>query len=941
MLRVTGTAQGLVYNPAGDHILRAEKLLRIPNYGDDGNERRRGLQGYHPPACTCVKCNEERLAKEAGEEEERRAAEYDRRTAQSRARGQSQRRQPPRRPSTPPAARPGPQSSPQTPVQPPSTPRTASGAGQGQPRRRQGSFRAAFLWLLIIAGVAVGVLYAVNPGLFSPSGDANPVAVAAPPPTEMPAPASEPTLTPTPIPTATPTPPLLAYGGWKLDCPGCPVTILDTVEPEVVGATGLQPGDVVRVTGCTRTQTTVPHRYVFEATNMKYSGVAVFDLENHPGSPDDLECYEMVGQYQGTDQYAISFRYVGGRWEKELIQGEAVQAATGPEWEPAGTLKEFAIDEWAGISGAEYDLALRARTDPAYAAGLASLVSGTPTPELTPEPAPAATSTPVATATPEPAPTAVPTPTPTPAPAPTATPRPTSTLRSTSTPRPTPVPEWGMDYVSGYPQAVLLTQWGIEPTRGIIVHCNIGEGEDPWLALRVVGEEVFPPTPPYTEVELTYTIDGGGPVTTEWLPHPDHWNEQTKDFHQLYPAKSVNTGIIKALLSGAGLIEFAVDDIEYSFAAHGFPQVAKPLIESCQSSSVPAPALTPRPASTPAPAHGEKLTEAKQLILELINEARADVGSPPLVLGSNRAAQTHADNALAGCFSSHWGLDGTKPYMRYTLAGGYQSNAENVSGLDVCIRAGQGYAAIRSVEYEVREAMDGFFNSPGHRRAIIDPAYRKVSLGIAWDRYNFRVVQQLEGDYIEFEELPALDENGALSFKGTLRNGAVLVPDDINRDLGVQIYYDLPLQEFTRGQLVQVYSGSPGRLVASVRPEAKDGWYYKSDDFTMCLDDYPEPQDFPPDTPAPRTPEESKKMHSLAKAWVSLCKNATVPWLDASRWKLSKDSFDVRVGLHSILRQHGPGVYTVVLWANLDGEKEVVSEYSIFHETEPPDRYGS
>ena len=82
-------------------------------------------------------------------------------------------------------------------------------------------------------------------------------------------------------------------------------------------------------------------------------------------------------------------------------------------------------------------------------------------------------------------------------------------------------------------------------------------------------------------------------------------------------------------------------------------------------------------------------------------------------------------------------------------------------------------------------------------------------------------------------------------------------------------------------------------------------------------------------------------MHSRAKAGFSLCKNATIPWLDASRWKLRTDSFDVRVGLRSILQQHGPGVYTVVLWANLDGEKEVVSEYSIFHETKPPSGYGS
>ena len=643
-------------------------------------------------------------------------------------------------------------------------------------------------------GAAIGGLCAVNPGLFDPSGNQGPIAVAVPLPTEeAPMETPVPEATQEPEPATEPAPlSLVDYGGWKLDCPGCPVVLLDTVEPEVVGAAGLRRGETVRVAGCTRAQTKVLHRYVFEAVDGHYSGVAVFDPGEYPVTRRNLECFEMLGEYKGTDLYAISVQYVDGRWEYELVQGEVAQAVTGPEWEPAGVLMEFAVTEWASISEDGYASVVKARTDPAYASRLTPLLPNTPTPPpaATPTPAPATTAPTLA-----PAPTETPAPTATPEPTPTATPRPIPpTPKPTSTPRPT---------------------------------------------------------------------------------------------------------------------------------------------------NTPRPTSTPRPTPTPALTYEETLASAKELVLELINEARADAGVPPVTMGGNRAAQIHADNALAGCFSSHWGLDGTKPYMRYTLAGGYQTNAENVSGLDVCVRAGQGYAAIRSVEYEVREAMDGFMGSPGHRRAIIDPAYRKVSLGIAWDRYNFRVVQQLEGDYIEFEELPALDENGVLSFKGILRNGAALVPGDINRDLGVQIYYDLPLQEFTRGQLVQVYSGSPGRLVASVRPEAKDGWHYKSDDFTMCLDDYPEPQDFSSDTPAPRTPEESKRMHSLAKARVSLCKNVTVPWLDASRWKLSRDSFDVRVGLRSILRQHGPGVYTVVLWANLEGEKEVVSEYSIFHETEKPSGYGS
>ena len=208
-----------------------------------------------------------------------------------------------------------------------------------------------------------------------------------PTPTLEPPPELTPTLEPPPEPTPTLEPPplLVDYGGWKLDCPGCPVIILDTKEPEVIGSNGLRPGDAVRVVGCTRVQTTVSHRYVFEATDGHYSGVGVFDPEAYPGVLPGLSCFEMLSEYRETDQYAISVQFVDGKWEYELIQGEAAKEETGPEWEPAGTLREFAISEWAGISEAEYAVVVRARTDPGYAPP-PSTPTPEPTPALTPVP---------------------------------------------------------------------------------------------------------------------------------------------------------------------------------------------------------------------------------------------------------------------------------------------------------------------------------------------------------------------------------------------------------------------------------------------------------------------------------------------------------------------------------------------------------------------------
>ena len=156
-------------------------------------------------------------------------------------------------------------------------------------------------------------------------------------------------------------------------------------------------------------------------------------------------------------------------------------------------------------------------------------------------------------------------------------------------------------------------------------------------------------------------------------------------------------------------------------------------------------------------------------MLELINDERAKAGLNTVVLGDNIAAQLHAENSLANCFSSHWGTDGLKPYMRYSLAGGYQSNGENGSGADYCIKASDGYRAIDSIKSEISSAMAGWMRSAGHRSNILDPWHKKVNIGIAYDRYNAPMYQHFEGDYVEYDRMPAIS-NGILSLSGTTKS---------------------------------------------------------------------------------------------------------------------------------------------------------------------------
>ena len=137
-------------------------------------------------------------------------------------------------------------------------------------------------------------------------------------------------------------------------------------------------------------------------------------------------------------------------------------------------------------------------------------------------------------------------------------------------------------------------------------------------------------------------------------------------------------------------------------------------------------------------------------MLALNNEARADAGVPPVELGDNRAAQIHAENLAKACAGGHWELDGTKPAMRYSLADGYQVNAENVSGLDWC-DSGSLPAAL-----QIKATMESVLESPGHLGVILDPVYRKVNMGLAFNHHNdFTAVQQFEGDYVDSNVAPA------------------------------------------------------------------------------------------------------------------------------------------------------------------------------------------
>ena len=332
-------------------------------------------------------------------------------------------------------------------------------------------------------------------------------------------------------------------------------------------------------------------------------------------------------------------------------------------------------------------------------------------------------------------------------------------------------------------------------------------------------------------------------------------------------------------------------------------------------------------------AHGlseSELSEARDYALALINDARKSAGLNLVTLDDNPTAQSHAEDMRANCFLSHWGTDGLKPYMRYTLAGGEQFSGENVSGIGYCPTDPHRYTA-GTIKAELDEAMNSLMNSPGHRRNILNPHHRKVGIGISYQRPNLWLAQLFVGDYVRYTTKPII-EDGTLTLAGILTNGATVQIDD---DLGVQIYFDPPTKDLTRGQLIRTYCYSSGLPIASLRPPLGRGWFYNDDLFFTERSICPNPYDVDINASLPRSYQQAHELWRQAYLESQSINSPSYAgrWITANEWEVTDTSFKVLADISQLLKlihNDGNGVYTIVLWGKIDGADVPVSEYSVF-----------
>jgi uncharacterized protein YkwD len=120
--------------------------------------------------------------------------------------------------------------------------------------------------------------------------------------------------------------------------------------------------------------------------------------------------------------------------------------------------------------------------------------------------------------------------------------------------------------------------------------------------------------------------------------------------------------------------------------------------------------------------------QAEQLLLDLVNQARAQAGAPPLKLdaGLSRAARAHAETMFAARQLSHQ-FDG-EPSLPQRLAAATQTQLDQ-EGENVAL------------DFDAADGHKHLMLSPPHRANLLNSAYNVVGLGVVRSGDRLYIVQ--------------------------------------------------------------------------------------------------------------------------------------------------------------------------------------------------------
>lgn len=402
-----------------------------------------------------------------------------------------------------------------------------------------------------------------------------------------------------------------------------------------------------------------------------------------------------------------------------------------------------------------------------------------------------------------------------------------------------------------------------------------------------------------TEVVVVGTSDDG-----EWL--------ELDDGNWIYHSLVTDEG--NEVVSGASVAESAGADTSID-----------PVPETGSAPATGA-SVTAEPAGNELPdlrPEAERLAELRLHMLELINHERSSRGLAAVAMAYNEGAQLHAEDLVENRYMSHWNLRGETPSMRHTWAGGHDYSAENLSFRRV-LDAPAGFCAPPVSEQALDGVMAGLMGSPGHRDNILRPHHREVNIGIANSCHAMAVAQVFEGEYVRFSQLPEL-AGGRLAMAGQVASEV-----NLNDRTNVMVTWEPPLADYTRGQVSQTYCHSPGRPVAYILRPLPSGFYWLEEESReMDWERCPAPWDAEPNLQLPQDRAVIEQLSQRIRDGFLIREKVDVTLVAADIWQAEAGLFRIEADLNRVVQTHGPGIYSMILWGEVDGEAVALTTYAI------------
>lgn len=316
------------------------------------------------------------------------------------------------------------------------------------------------------------------------------------------------------------------------------------------------------------------------------------------------------------------------------------------------------------------------------------------------------------------------------------------------------------------------------------------------------------------------------------------------------------------------------------------------------------------------------LSQQREHILRAINAERDVKGLPRLKLGTNGAAQAHADDMCANVFSSHWGSDGTTPAVRYTLHGGRHFSQQWVTGQNF-----RSTNTGRAPESKIDAAIQPLLEPKTGNSVALDERFDSVNIGIAASGSDLWLALQFATDYIQFDVPPVIDI-GYLQFHARTTDFADFSP----KSQLARVNYLPPPHRLARGQLVLSTGNDQGRPIMSIMKPDAQARRYKEGDYITEQAVGINPYDIDPDFAIPDSPREVAHLTKELRSRASGIKEA---------WKVPQRNANVRIADDGTLRASiwfgdaldtfGNGIYSVTIWGVNATEQQIpMCNYAVF-----------